>query len=175
MVESEELITEQMRTCIGSTTPPRELPEEISASDVRRFLEVVGETNPVYRDDAFARKFGYRGRIVPPMLVVQFFRRLEDEEQDGQDRPDWPGLVLPPNYTNTRNAGHEFNWLRPVYVGDRLTLQQRFKDIYVRQGRTGVAVIYLVRETEIRNQNDDPVLRQTSTTAKLPAATVKAD
>jgi acyl dehydratase len=163
------LVTAEMRACIGSSTAAVDLPEEIGASDVRRFLEVIGETNPLYRDDAYARRLGYKGRVVPPMLVVQLFRRVEDLEGEGGSAASlWPDLQLPPNYTNTRNAGHEFNWLRPVYVGDRLTLQQRLTDIYVRQGRAGVPVIYLVRETEIRNQHGEPVVRQLSTTAKLP-------
>lgn len=165
----DSLVTAEMRACIGSSTAPVDLPEEIGASDVRRFLEVIGETNPLYRDDAYARRLGYMGRVVPPMLVVQLFRRVEDLEGEGGSAATlWPDLQLPPNYTNTRNAGHEFNWLRPVYVGDRLTLQQRLTDIYVRQGRAGVPVIYLVRETEIRNQHGEPVVRQLSTTAKLP-------
>ena len=165
----ESLITDEMRACIGTSTAPVELPEEIGASDVRLFLEVIGETNPLYRDDAYARRLGYRGRVVPPMLVVQLYRRVEDMDgEEGSAASMWPGLELPANYTNTRNAGHEFAWLRPVYVGDRLTLQQRLTDIYVRQGRVGVPVIYLVRETEIRNQHGEPVVQQTSTTAKLP-------
>ena len=165
----DSLVTDDMRACIGTSNPPVELPEEISASDVRRFLEVIGETNPLYRDDAYARRFGYRSRVVPPILVVQLFRRVEDmEAEGGGSGAMWPGLRLPANYNNTRNAGHEFTWLGPVYVGDRLTLQQRLADVYVRQGRAGVPVIYLVRETEIRNQRGEAVVRQTSTTAKLP-------
>lgn len=164
------LITDEMRACIGTAQQAFELPEEICASDVRRFVEVVGETNPLYRDEHFARHFGYKGRVVPPILVVQLYRRV-----DGSDTPEWatwPGLVLPHGYTNSRNAGHEFTWLQPVYVGDRLTLHRRLVDMFVRVGRRGVPVIYLVAETEIRNQHDEPVLRQTSTTAKMPAMSV---
>jgi acyl dehydratase len=168
------LITAEMRAFVGTTKPAADLPEEISASDVRRFLSVTGETNPIYRDDASARACGYRRRVVPPMLVVQLFRRVDEPEGDGAESggSDWPGLPLPPAYTNTRNAGHEFTWLRPVYVGDRLTVQQRLTDMYVRRGRAGIPVIYLVRETEIRNQAGEPVVRQVSMTAKLPESSV---
>lgn len=166
MAEDEQLITDAMRACIGTTKPAVELPEEIGASDVRRFLEVVGETNPIYWDEAYARRLGYQGRVVPPMLVVQFFRRVEDPENASRG---WPGLSFPPSYTNVRNAGHQFTWLRPVYVGDRLTLQQKLTDIYVRTGRLGVPVIYVASETEIRRANGEPVVLQKSTTAHLPA------
>ena len=169
--ESKTLLTDGMLSCIGSVGPPIELPEQIGSSDVRRFVEVVGETNPLYCDDDYARHFGYRSRVVPPMLVVQLFRRVEADDGDGPREENlWPGLHLPAHYTNARNAGHEFFWLAPVYVGDRLTLQRRLTDIFVKTGRSGVPVIYLVSETEIRNQDGVVVVRQTSTTAKLPEA-----
>jgi acyl dehydratase len=169
----DDLVTDEMRACIGTTTPVYDLPEEIGASDVRRFLDVIGDVNPLYRDEAYARHFGYDGRVVPPILVVQLYRRVGGGEgSEEHEWTHWPGLTLPPGYTNSRNAGHEFEWLRPVYVGDRLTLQRRLADIFVRTGRTGVPVIYIVSETEIRNQAGEPVLRQTSTTAKLPQRSV---
>jgi acyl dehydratase len=163
-----DLITPAMRACIGSTTAPVSLPEEIGNSDVRRFCDVIGETNPIYMEDAAAQKYGYRRRVVPPMLVVQFFRRVSDDEGENAAGVTWPGLELPESFTNTRNAGHKFEWLAPVYVGDRLVLQQRLTDMFVKIGRTGLPIIFLVRETEIRNQDGQVVVRQTSTTAKLP-------
>jgi len=168
----DQLITDEMRACIGRAAPPVDLPEEISASDVRRFVDIVGETNMLYRDAEYAKQFGYKGRVVPPMVVVQMFRRIDDEEGKSSDwqSSDWLQLPLPKHYSVSRNAGHEFEWLAPVYVGDRLTIQQRFTDIYAKQGRAGVPVIYLVREVEIRNQHGQAVVRQTSTTAKLPAS-----
>jgi len=167
--ELERLITDGMRACLGTTLPPIDLPEEIAASDVRRFLEAVGDTNPLYRDDKYARRFGYRSRPVPPMLVIQLYRRGEQfDGEEGGGSSAWPGLELPDGYTNTRNAGHEIEWVSPAYLGDRLTLQQKLVDMYVRQGRAGVPVIYLVREVEIRNQRGEVVVRQRSTTAKLP-------
>jgi acyl dehydratase len=167
-----DLITPAMRSFIGTTTEAVPLPEEIGASDIRRFCEVIGETNPIYWDDASAQKAGYRRRVVPPMLVVQFFRRVSDEEGENAAGMTWPGLELPATFTNTRNAGHRFEWLKPVYVGDRLTLQQRLTDMFVKTGRTGLPIIFLVRETEIRNQDGEVVVRQTSTTARMPEGSV---
>jgi acyl dehydratase len=168
-----DLITPAMRACIGTTTDAVSLPEEIGASDVRRFCDVIGETNPIYWEDAAAQQAGYRKRVVPPMLVVQFFRRVDDAE--GEERAAgvaWPGLELPPEFTNARNAGHRFDWLKPVYVGDRLVLQQRLTDIFVKTGRAGLPIIFLKRETEIRNQDGEVVVRQTSTTARMPEGSV---
>lgn len=161
------LITEEMRARVGRTSPITTLPEEISASDVRRYVEAIGDRNPLWTDDEFARSFGYRGRRVPPILVRELHWRT-DERELGEGE-SWTGLVFPPNYTSTRNAGQEVEWLAPVYVGDRLSFQSRLVDVYARQGRAG-PIIFTKRETEIRNQEGLLVARVTATSARMPAA-----
>jgi acyl dehydratase len=168
---AETIITERMRSYIGTTMPAVPLPEAIYPSDVRRFLDATEDRNPLWLDDDFARSVGYRGRVVPPMLVIQLYRRTNPEGSDSVNM--WPGLVLPEGYADSRNAGAEIEWLAPVYVGDHLTFQNRLVDIYAREGRRAL-VIYLVRDTEIRNQHGELVVRVHSTTAKLPATTVDA-
>jgi acyl dehydratase len=139
-------------------------------------VSVVGETNPIYYDADYARSLGYRGQVVPPIFVVILFRRIQDPEGGDMDRfgIDWPGFVLPPSHRNTRNAGQVYHWLRPVYVGDRLTVQVRFKDVFVKRGRRGVPVIYVQSEVEIRNQHDEVVVRQVNTDAKVPVGAAAA-
>lgn len=170
-VDVESIITDEMRAYIGTAMEPLPLPEAIYPSDVRRFLEATEDRNPLWTDDGFARSVGYHGRVVPPLLVVQLYRRTNPEGADSVQI--WPGLVLPEGYADSRNAGAEIEWLEPVYVGDQLTFQNRLVDIYARQGRRAL-VIYLVRETEIRNQHGELVVRLHSTTAKLPATSVEA-
>jgi acyl dehydratase len=169
--EIEGLVTDAMRACIGRTSPVMALPEEISASDVRRYVEATGDANPLWTDDAFARSVGYRGRRVPPIFILQLFRRTPEWEM-GEAMP-WSELELPPNYTNTRNAGYEVEWLEPVYVGDRLTFQYRLVDVFARRGRAG-PMIFLKQEREIRNQEGRLVVRITQTSAKMAARSVDA-
>ena len=170
------LITEKMRAAIGTATAPLAFPDAISDSDVRRFISVIGETNPIYHDAAYAQRLGYRGRVVPPIYVVALlFRRFTfPDGSASRVGIDWPQLRLPPGYTNTRNAGQEYTWFQPVYVGDQLTVAARLSDIFVRRGRAGIPAIYLVSETEIHNQAGARVVLQTSTNVKLPAAPAKA-
>jgi acyl dehydratase len=161
------LVTGEMRACIGTTTAPLQLPEEISASDVRHFVSVIGETNPIYSDEAYAQRYGYERCVVPPLFVVVSFHRLTEPGSTRRPGLDWPGLTLPPGFTNTRNSGQEYVWFRPVYVGDRLTITIRLADILARRTRTGLPMILLVSEVEMRNQHGDLVLRQTNHDAKL--------
>ncbi len=170
-VTAENIITDELRAYIGTTLDPVPLPEAVYPSDVRRFVEATDDRNPLWLDDDYARSVGYKGRVVPPMLVIQLYRRANPEGSDSNQM--WPGLVLPEGYTDTRNAGAEIEWLEPVYIGDHLTLQNKMTDIYARQGRRAL-IVYLVRECTIRNQRGEVVVRLHSTTAKLPATTVDA-
>ena len=169
----DSLITDAMRACIGFTSEPLQIPEEISASDVRHFVSVIGETNPIYRDEAYARRMGYKRCVVPPMFVVILFRRIQVPVGK---RPglDWGDLELPPAFKNTRNAGQVYTWLRPVYVGDRLTVTTRLVDLLARRTRDGRPMILIVSEFEIRNQDGELILKQLNHDAKLQLTAFKA-
>ena len=157
-----DVLTAEVRAWIGRTSDPMILPEEIAAVDVRRYVEATGDRNPLWLDDAAARAAGYRARILPPMMVIGLSWRLGDTGRLQHQIP------LPAQYTDTRNAGLEIEWLEPVYIGDRLVLQHRIGDIVARSGRRGLGV-YITRETEYRRLADGrPVARVQQTTVRLP-------
>jgi acyl dehydratase len=159
------VITDEVRAWIGLTTELMPLPEEIAASDVRRYVEATGDTNPLWMDDAAARAAGYRARVVPPILVAELVWRLKHREEGRlTDR-----IPLPASYVDTRNAETDIEWLEPVHVGDRLSVRHRIRDITTRVGRRGLGV-YITRETEYTNQDGRVVTRLTQTAVRLPKA-----
>ena len=167
--ELDVLITPAMRACIGRTSPVVALPEEISASDVRRYVQAVGDDNPLWSDDELARRAGYRGRRVPPLLVVELHWRTGDRVAENLVESEWSGLVYPEEFTSFRNAGRELEWFAPVYLGDLLTFQSRLADLFVRQGRGG-PMIFTKIACDIRNQEGVLVARVTTTGARMRAA-----
>jgi acyl dehydratase len=159
------LITDQVRAWIGRTSELMPLPEEVAASDVRRYVEATGDRNQLWLDDATARSAGYRGRVVPPMLVIDLVWRLKTTDAGRMtDR-----VPLPPNYIDTRNVETEMEWLEPVYVGDRLSVRHRIRDIVARPGRRGIGV-YITRETEYVRTDGTLVARVLQTVARFPKA-----
>lgn len=167
-LDASTLLTDELKAWVGRTFGPFAMPEEISASDVRRYADATGDRNPLWLDEAYARSYGYEGRIVPPTLVVDLSWRMREEEADAT-RAWHFALPLPPNYSDARNAGREIEWLRPVYVGDRLSIEHRIVDIQVRQGRAGLGV-YVTRRSEYMNQKGEVVARVTHTLVRLPRA-----
>jgi uncharacterized protein len=162
------VITDEVRTWIGRSTDLMPLPEEVAASDVRRYVEATGDHNPLWLDDEVARSAGYRGRIVPPMLVIDLVWRLKNNDRGRMtDR-----VPLPSNYIDTRNVETEIEWLEPVYVGDRISIRHRIRDIVARSGRRGLGV-YITRETEYVGPDGRLVSRVVQTVARFPKTAVR--
>jgi uncharacterized protein len=161
------VITDETRAWIGRSSELMPLPEEVAASDVRRYVEATGDHNPLWLDDEVARSAGYRGRVVPPMLVIDLVWRLKHTDAGRMtDR-----VPLPANYIDTRNVESETEWLEAVYIGDRISIRHRIRDIVARPGRRGLGV-YISRETEYVRADGRLVARVVQTVARFPRAAV---
>lgn len=165
---SDTIITPELRAWIGRKTPLRPL-EIISAADVRRYVDATGDANPLWLDDDFARRAGYRGRILPPTLVGWVpFSFKEGTERATSDPTDLRRqLPLPAEYTNVRNAGSETEWLQPAYLGEQLSTQSSIVDMVERPGKTGLG-IYISQEEQVLNDRQQIVLRRRHTLAVFP-------
>ena len=162
------IITPELRGWIGRQSPSRAL-EILSASDVRRYVDATGDANPLWLDDEFARRAGYRGRLLPPTLVGWIpFSFREGTERANSDPTDLRRqLPLPPEYTNVRNAGSETEWVQPAYLGEQLFTRSSILDIVARQGRAGLG-IYVTQEEQVINSAEEVVLRRRHTLAAFP-------
>ncbi|MBI4529076.1 MAG: MaoC family dehydratase [Deltaproteobacteria bacterium] len=164
--ETDSVVTEELKTWCGRTLGPIPLPERISESDLRRYINATGDRNSLWLDDEFARSVGYRGRVIPPMMVAELYRRSEGSGGTLSDNL-WEAMPLPENYTESRNAQAEFEWLEPVYLGDRLSVTHRIVDIVSRSTRAGMG-IFVTREIEFQRERGEIVLRVRQTSVKLP-------
>jgi acyl dehydratase len=171
-MEPTDIISDELRAWIGNEVGPLPLPEEVAASDVRRFLAAIEDDNPIWRDPEAARAAGYPACPVPGMLVLELFRRAEGAEGAG-DGNIWPDLPFPPGFRNGRNAGNEFEYLSPVYVGDRLSLTHRLVDIVAKQTRMEGVVIFSTRETDFIRQTGEVAVRLRATTVRLRERTLE--
>lgn len=163
--EAAQLITEEMLAAIGRSTAIQPLSALLTESDVRRYVEATGDANPLWVDEAFAKKVGYPGRLLPPAMLPKLVQRPAGVGADEAHRL-LDQVRLPPQYTDTRNASTEVEWLDPVFFGDQLAVQHRIVDVFARAGRAGLG-IYITRETEF-TKNGRVVVRVRQTSVKLP-------
>jgi acyl dehydratase len=110
------------------------------------FAKAIGQTDPVYVDEAAAQAAGHPGLPVPPT----FFFCLE------MDAPDPAAIrnLLGMDYRRLLHGEQGFTYHRMAYAGDVLRYEQRIEDIYDKKGG---ALEFVVRKTRITNQRDEHV------------------
>ena len=74
--------------------------------DVRLFIEITGDSNPLHTDEAFAASSRFGRRIVHGMLAASLFSTMV-------------GMLLPG--TGAIYRSQTLRFLLPVYVGDTVT------------------------------------------------------
>lgn len=116
-------------------TRPYTLTREIIAT----FAEAMGETNPLYFDEEYARTTPYGGIIAPPSIHILLMFACTGTE-------DWmrsPGTI---------NASQSWFYNVPARPGDTITMQGRALDRYMRKGR-----LFVIHDNVFTNQNGEVV------------------
>ena len=141
-------LSEEMRQkAIGIESEPVVL--EVEKGHIRRFAEAVGDPNPLWNDEAGARKSRYGGLIAPPT----FLRSV---------RYDRPQLPYDTPFTRILDGGSEWEYLQPIRAGDCITTVARIADVSERVGRLG-AMLFTILEISYTNQFGELVATQRST------------
>jgi acyl dehydratase len=128
----------------------------------RRFAYAATDENPLYFDDAAARRAGYERAIAPPMFVCSMFDHTagppeRELKTDGVATGLFPGVVRPDSAL--LGGGQEVDFLAPVHLGDTLEVTRSLTDHYRRpSGRFGELEFVVVASLAV-NQDGVPVLR----------------
>ena len=124
------------------------------AGKVRLFCKAIGEEDPIYLDEAAAKKAGY-ARIPTPPTFLQAITN---------DDPEKVGLLklLNVDIGLILHGEQHYDYYAPVYVGDRITCQQKVVDLYDKKGG---ALWFVVSETSMKDQAGKLVAKATGITA----------
>jgi 3-oxoacyl-[acyl-carrier protein] reductase len=109
---------------------------QISAANVDAFAELSGDVNPLHVEDDFARKHGFRGRVVHGMLLGAYLSRVLGTVLPG------PGVVW---------LSQSTRFVQPAYVGDRI-------EVVVRIAHKSPALRTLVLEISISNHREETLM-----------------
>ncbi len=127
---------------IGAETEEREI--AVEAGMVRLFCQAIGETNPIYLDEAAAKRAGYRAIPTPPTYASVLSNLAPPKS-------DLVLGVLGADLGRMLHGEQGFTQHSPIFVGDRIRLKQRIADIYDKKGG---ALEFVVLETSVTNQDD---------------------
>jgi 3-hydroxybutyryl-CoA dehydratase len=86
--------------------------------DLKRYLELTREDNPVYLYDEFMKSSNLKGRVVPGLLTEGLVMEVGSKKLIGS-----PGLLLQ----------KELVYHHPVYIGDTVTAHVEIIDIELKR------------------------------------------
>ncbi len=100
----EDLVEGQTYSFLASITP----------QEMMHFCQLSGDTNPLHMDDDFARKRGFRSRVVYGLLMGAYVSRMA-------------GMFLPGK--NCLLLGVDLKFVSPCYVGDTIEVTAVVREI----------------------------------------------
>ena len=104
---------------IGSVLPYRPS-KEASLHNIRRFGDGVGDYNPLWRDEQYAAESPFGMITAPPTFIYGVSLGVVAGETGNIDRSRVSTTYLPVNY-----AGAEIEFIRPFWVGERITALEK--------------------------------------------------
>jgi len=129
---------------IGKAGKPFTMP--IEWGKVRVFARAIKDPNPVYYDPETAKKECGGIPIPPTFLQTSAFWQTPESS---------PQLTF--DIRRILHGEQEFEFFKPILVGDVLTGTARVADIYEKEGGRGGKMIFNVMETEYKNQKGERV------------------
>lgn len=111
----------------------------ITEKMMEQFLQITGDENPLHRNAEYAQSRNYADKVVYGMLSASFYSTLA-------------GMYLPGKYSLIHSMESKF--LRPVYVGDTLTISGTVKE---KEDAYRMLILALL----IKNQNGENVSKGT--------------
>ena len=149
-VDKGSVITEEMRSMLGVEVGPQVY--EIEKGMIRKFAEAIDDPNPLWQDEAYAKKARYGSIVCPPTFLMA----LELTEQ-----VLWAKSVKCP-LKGFLNGGNEFEYYQPIKLGDIISVTGKLVDPQEKEGKTGKIVIMLTEQT-YTNQRGEVVAKGRST------------
>ena len=156
-----EEMLQEARKLIGWETEPVPSRYPVEYDPIRRYCHMVGDDNPLFMDPEHAANARYGSVIAPPFFIRQTSGPGPWPPRS-QEIPTASGRVLSPRDRNIV-LNTEFELLKPVKVGDRISQTQRLVDVYIKPIRLDPKTFWLVNETIFRNQDDEVVATMRNT------------
>ncbi|UCD08048.1 MAG: MaoC family dehydratase N-terminal domain-containing protein, partial [Dehalococcoidales bacterium] len=102
---------------------------EATADTIRHYVDGIGDTNPLFRDSAYAEKTKY-GRIIAPGTFLFTHQ--------------WTATGSGLTGIHGWYSGGDWEWYRPIYEGTKLASVAIIRDMEIKEGRmAGRGNIYI--------------------------------
>lgn len=125
------------RAIIGREWPAFEV--EIEKGRLTLLAKAIGETRPIYTDEAAARAAGYRSIVAPPTFAFC----LQADSPVGSGYLTDVGIPI----TDVLHGEQSYTFHAVMCAGDRVRVTRRVADVYEKKGGS---LEFVVFESEVR-------------------------
>ncbi|HXJ36900.1 MAG TPA: MaoC family dehydratase N-terminal domain-containing protein [Candidatus Eisenbacteria bacterium] len=122
----------------------------VTAEHIADFARALGDPDPLYLDAEVARRGPFGAIVAPPTYPIAF---MTQAMAGGMDT----FLELGLNFMTLVHGEQEFEYVRPLRIGETLTLTGRIADVYEKQSGSGGTLDFVVLETEGKDAAEKPV------------------
>ncbi len=157
---TDTLLTDDLRARIGETRV-YVAPEPIGRAAFRYFAQAIGDDNPLYTDEQFAREHGFPGVIAPPTLVCETNQYANlPRESTGYAGHTWD-LEIPD--TRVLRGGNQYTFHQPVQPEDILTVTWSIVDMVERTTSKGTSMVIVTSQAQYENQTGELLVTNVET------------
>ena len=82
---------------------------------IRHFCQGIGDPNPLYQDESYARQTKFGTIIAPPCFLYSVY-------WCSGRTGGLPGV-------HAFHSGSDWEWFRPIYMDDRISVKEQFSDL----------------------------------------------
>jgi acyl dehydratase len=149
------MVPDSLKQYIGKVDPPHL--REVEQGAIRRYADAVGDDNPLYYDEEYAKNTKYGGIISPP----GFFGWAKKTISSSEGLIGLIGAMIEAGYAGILDGGMAYDFYLPVRVGDTLVGSPKVADVALKEGKTKMMILRF--ETSYWNQNGDLVAKSYQT------------
>lgn len=140
------------RSLIGVWGPESTM--RIELGKIREFAKAVKDPNPVFFDE--------NQPLAPPTFLMTLAHWIGDL---GQTRS-----AVKLDYRRLLHGEQDFEYVRPIRAGDVLRFRSRTKEVFEKAGKRGGKMLFVIGETEFRNQAGEVVAYMRNTAIETEGA-----
>ncbi|MCG7199482.1 MaoC family dehydratase N-terminal domain-containing protein [Marinobacter pelagius] len=144
--------------------PSKTFTYTVTARDIKRFAQAIGDNNPLYHDEEFAKRSPFGAIVAPPLFCQSMtFEDVPLAELPEDLSPSELDVDVPAQRTVGGSSHYEFyQFIRP---GDEITVSSCIDSVTPKEGKSGP--LYLVQvETRFTNQFGERVAKEVATYVK---------
>lgn len=135
---------------------------------LRRFVQAIMDTDPLYVDTLYAAGTKYGELVAPPLYPVHAFRPPSgghdpldvlraNPDADGSAGNDGMYFGLTPidsPFKRLLNGGNEIEFFRCLAVGEKCVANARYTDVLLKQGKSGSLLLVVIETTFSTEQGE---------------------